>query len=157
MPKRLQASGSTSPPIRSSTSAYFVPTPGTNSVRRAAITRHWRELYVAAPVDDADDAPIVEGYIDLAFLEDDDLHPGLVIVDYKTDAVADDADRAVKARRYRLQGAAYAVAAQRATGLPVRRVLLCFLATDGATEVEVADLTGAMDEVASIARDLAGA
>ena len=129
----------------------------TDSVRRATITRHWRELYVAAPVDDADDAPVVEGYIDLAFLEDDDLHPGLVIVDYKTDAVADDADRAVKARRYRLQGAAYAVAAQRATGLPVRRVLLCFLATDGATEVEVDDLAGAMDEVASIARDLAGA
>ena len=82
---------------------------------------------------------------------------GLVVVDYKTDAVADDADRAVKARRYRLQGAAYAVAAQRASGLPVRRVLLCFLATDGATEVEVDDLAGAMDEVTSIARDLAGA
>ena len=53
--------------------------------------------------------------------------------------------------------AAYAVAAQRATGLPVRRWPGSRGGPDGATEVEVADLTGAMDEVASIARDLAGA
>ena len=112
---------------------------------------------MAAPVDDEPGAPVVEGYIDLAVLDDRGDSPGLVIVDYKTDAVADDADRAAKAERYRLQGAAYALAAERSTGLPVRRVVLCFLAADGATEVEVADLTEAMAEVRSAARELAGA
>ena len=61
----------------------------TNSVRRAAITRHWRELYVAAPVNEDSDAPVIEGYIDLAVLESGSDGPGLIIVDYKTDAVAD--------------------------------------------------------------------
>ena len=129
---------------------------GAEVVRLAAGSRHWRELYVAAPVDDDPGAPVVEGYIDLAVLDDRGDTPGLVIVDYKTDAVADDAERASKADRYRLQGATYALAAERATGHPVRRVVLCFLAADGATEVEVADLAGAMNEVRAAARELAG-
>ena len=129
----------------------------TDAVRLAAESRHWRELYVAAPVDENPDAPVIEGYIDLAVLESGPDGPGLIIVDYKTDAVADHADRAAKVERYRLQGAAYAVAAERSTGLPVRRVVLCFLAVDGATEVEVTDLAGAMAEVRSAARELAGA
>ncbi|GIT45719.1 MAG: hypothetical protein Ct9H300mP12_03040 [Acidimicrobiales bacterium] len=126
-------------------------------VRLAAKSRHWRELYVAAPVNEDSDAPVIEGYIDLAVLESGSDGPGLIIVDYKTDAVADAADRAAKAERYRLQGAAYALAAERSTGLPVRRVVLCFLAADGATELEVTDLTEAMAEVRSAARELAGA
>ena len=129
---------------------------GAEVVRLAAGSRHWRELYVAAPVDDDPGAPVVEGYVDLAVLDDRGDTPGLVIVDYKTDAVADDAERASKADRYRLQGATYALAAERATGHPVRRVVLCFLAADGATEVEVADLAGAMNEVRAAARELAG-
>ena len=129
----------------------------TDVVRLAAKTRHWRELYVAAPVDGDPNAPVIEGYIDLAILDHGSDGPGLIIVDYKTDAVADDADREAKARRYRLQGAAYALAAERSTGLPVRQVVLCFLAADGATEVEVNDLTEAMVEVRSAARELAGA
>ena len=52
---------------------------------------------MAAPVDDEPGAPVVEGYIDLAVLDDRGDSPGLVIVDYKTDAVADDADRALDA------------------------------------------------------------
>ncbi|HAQ23879.1 MAG TPA: hypothetical protein DCR10_10045, partial [Acidimicrobiaceae bacterium] len=60
-------------------------------------------------------------------------------------------------RRYRLQGATYALAAQRATGLPIQRVVLCFLAAAGATEVNVDDLPEAMAEAASIARELTGA
>jgi len=128
-----------------------------DSVRAAADSRHWKELYVAAPVDDAEDAPVVEGYVDLAYLEDGPGGPGLVIVDYKTDAVADDDDRAAKVDRYRIQGATYALAAERATGRTVHRVVLCFLAADGATEVEVDDLPGAMVEVATAARELAGA
>jgi ATP-dependent helicase/nuclease subunit A len=125
-------------------------------VRLAAVGRHWRELYVAAPVDDDPDAPVIEGYIDLAVLDDGPEGPGLVIVDYKTDAVADADALAAKAARYRLQGATYALAAERSTGLPVRRVVLCFLATDGTTEVDVTDLAGAMVEVRTTARELAG-
>ena len=131
-----------------------------DSVRGAASARHWRELYVAAPVNDWPGAPVVEGYVDLAYLEVGSSAgpdgPGLVIVDYKTDAVADDAERQAKADRYRLQGATYALAAERATGLPVRRVILCFLAADGATEVEVDELPAAMAEVAAVARELSG-
>ena len=125
-------------------------------VRLAAEVRHWRELYVAAPVDDDPDAPVIEGYIDLAVLDDGPEGPGLVIVDYKTDAVADADALAAKAQRYRLQGATYALAAERSTGLPVRRVVLCFLATDGTTEVDVTNLAGAMLEVRATARELAG-
>ena len=111
---------------------------------------------MAAPIDDGPRAPVVEGYVDLAFLEEGDDGPELVIVDYKTYAVADDAERATKADRYRLQGATYALAANRATGLPIRRVVLCFLAADGATEVVIDDLPSAMAEVVDVARDLSG-
>ena len=69
-------------------------------VRLAAKSRHWRELYVAAPVNEDSDAPVIEGYIDLAVLES---------------------------------------------------------GSDGATELEVTDLTEAMAEVRSAARELAGA
>ena len=45
-----------------------------------------------------------EVVIDLAYLDRGHEEPELVIVDYKTDAVVDDADRIAKASRYRLQG-----------------------------------------------------
>src|SRR5262249_11319473 len=49
------------------------------TVARAAARPHWRETYVAVPFDGI----TLEGYVDLVFRDDD----GLVIVDYKTDAV----------------------------------------------------------------------
>src|SRR5690606_36982120 len=49
---------------------------GSDLVREAARSRHWRETYVAVP---ADDGRVLEGYIDLLFERDD----GLVVVDYK--------------------------------------------------------------------------
>jgi hypothetical protein len=123
-------------------------------VRAAAGARHWRELYVAAPLVDDPGSPVVEGFIDLAYLDDGPDEPGLVIVDYKTDAVVDDADRLAKASRYRLQGATYALAAERATGLTVKRVVFCFLSADGAVELDIEDLPSAMSDVADVVRDM---
>ncbi|MDG2428981.1 MAG: UvrD-helicase domain-containing protein [Acidimicrobiales bacterium] len=125
-------------------------------VQRAANSRHWRELYVAAPLFDDPAAPVVEGFIDLAFLDERSPEPGLVIVDYKTDAVIDTTDRLSKVERYRLQGATYALAAQTCTGLPVHQVVFCFLAEEGAVELEIEDLAAAMAEVALVAHEITG-
>src|SRR5262249_46066445 len=48
-------------------------------VQRASTRPFWRETYVAVPLDDI----TLEGYVDLVYRDDD----GLVVVDYKTDAV----------------------------------------------------------------------
>ena len=80
--------------------------------------RFWREVPVAAPLGDG----VVEGFIDLLYEKDG----GLVVVDYKTDAI-DAPETAETVQRYRLQGGAYALAAQRATGKPVREVVFLFL------------------------------
>ncbi len=96
------------------------------TVQRAAARDHWRETYVAVPFDGI----TLEGYVDLVYRDDD----GLVVVDYKTDAV--DADtRAERVAQYRIQASAYALAIAEATGEPVVRGVLCFLEPDGATEV----------------------
>jgi ATP-dependent exoDNAse (exonuclease V) beta subunit len=88
-------------------------------VRRAVAARRlWREVPVAAPLDGC----IIEGFIDLLFEEPD----GLVVVDYKTDAIdAGETEDAVD--RYRIQGGVYALALERATGRPVKEVVFLFL------------------------------
>ena len=89
----------------------------------------------------------LEGYVDLVFRDDD----GLVVVDYKTDAV-DDQTRADRTTHYRIQAAAYALAVAEATGEPVVRGVLCFLDPAGAIEVEFAgaDLEAAVAEVRAL-------
>ncbi|MDQ1449423.1 MAG: CRISPR-associated exonuclease Cas4, partial [Actinomycetota bacterium] len=79
---------------------------------------------------------------------DDD---GLVVVDYKTDAV-DTETRSERVTGYRIQAAAYALAVADATGEPVVRGVLCFLDPSGATEVEFAgdDLDAAVAEVRAL-------
>ena len=67
-----------------------------------AATRRWKELYVGAPVGDV----VVEGYIDLVFEHGD----GMVIVDYKTDAIAAATGGDPLVERYGPQLASYAVA-----------------------------------------------
>lgn len=87
-------------------------------VRRATACRFWREAPVAVPVGDG----VLEGFIDLMFEE----NGGLVLVDYKTDAVdSSNIDEALS--RYRIQGGAYAMAVQRTTGMPVTEVVFLFL------------------------------
>jgi ATP-dependent helicase/nuclease subunit A len=86
----------------------------------------------------------VEGVVDLCFESED----GTVIVDYKTDVVADKAHAVERAVRYRLQAAAYALALGEITGRRVARVVLLFLAPpDGAIEVPMIDLDVAITEV----------
>ncbi|HEV7526975.1 MAG TPA: UvrD-helicase domain-containing protein [Acidimicrobiia bacterium] len=112
-------------------------------VARAAARPHWRETYVAVPFEGI----TLEGYVDLVYRDDD----GLVVVDYKTDAV--DADtRAERIAHYRVQAAAYALAVAEATGEPVVRGVLCFLEPQGATEFEFAgaELEAAVGEVRAL-------
>ncbi|MGI9603570.1 MAG: UvrD-helicase domain-containing protein [Acidimicrobiales bacterium] len=109
------------------------------SVAAAVDHPAWKELYVATGVGDR----VLEGYIDLLVEHDD----GLVVVDYKTDAVSGAADIERAVRRYRWQAAAYAVAVEKTTARPVRECRFVFCGPDGATEHVVADLGEAMAEV----------
>ena len=100
-------------------------------VRRATKSRYWREAPVAIPVADG----VLEGFIDLMFEE----HGGLVLVDYKTDSVDEEGVDAAMAR-YRMQGGAYALAVQRATGRTVTEVVFLFLQpdrTESLTDIDV--------------------
>jgi ATP-dependent exoDNAse (exonuclease V) beta subunit len=110
----------------------------TRTVQEAVAHGFHREMYVATPVDDT----TLEGYVDLVYRRPD----GLVVVDYKTDAWSDAADLDAKVARYRLQGAAYAVALEQATGEPVAECVFVFLGGRGAEEVPVSDQPGAMRE-----------
>jgi ATP-dependent helicase/nuclease subunit A len=105
-------------------------------VRRAASRPHWKEPYVGTVVPFAevtqlvtaldlhtgDDQTVLEGFVDLLYRDND----GLVIVDYKTDAVPAGAI-ASRVSLYRPQLAAYARAVEDATGEPVARTVLLFL------------------------------
>ncbi len=113
-------------------------------VREAVSSRYWREMYVAAPL--SDDL-VIEGYIDLLYRTPD----GLVVVDYKTDAVPDDETLLAKLSRYRLQGATYALAVEEATAETVARVVFVFLDEESAIERDVVNLRAAIDEVRATA------
>ena len=117
-------------------------------VASCAQHRHWKELFVATPVGSV----TLEGYVDLLV----ETPEGLVVVDYKTDSVAD--ERAVEAKlaHYRLQGAAYAVAVQNATGRPVVDVQFVFCKPGGPIVAAIADLEGAREEVLAAAHPTVG-
>ena len=110
------------------------------SVRAAAASAHWRELYACIP---AGDGRLLEGYVDLLYRAPD----GLVVVDYKTAATAHPAQLDRRLAGYRMQGASYAVAVGAATGEPVARVVFVFLTPEGAVERELPELEAAMAEV----------
>jgi len=95
--------------------------------------RHWKELYAGATVE----GTLIEGFIDLLYETPD----GLVIVDYKTDSVRDEAAIDQAMERYRLQGAAYAMVLEEALGRPVARCVFVFC--EPRTEREVTDLEAA--------------
>ncbi|HKY16607.1 MAG TPA: UvrD-helicase domain-containing protein [Microthrixaceae bacterium] len=116
----------------------------TAAVVRDLVSRtHWREMYVAAPVGDT----VVEGYVDLVA---DDRSGGLVVLDYKTDAVRTGDDVAARTERYRLQAATYALALESITGRPVTDALFLFLTARGAVESHVADLEAAKTDVRKV-------
>ena len=109
-------------------------------VQRATASRFWREAPVAVPIGDG----VLEGFIDLMFEEEG----SLVLVDYKTDAV-DQNDLDDVMTRYRMQGGAYALAVQGATGRPVKEVAFLFLHL-GRTEslTDIASLTAEAEAAA---------
>ena len=97
----------------------------TDTVRAAAASPGcWREVFVARPFD----GTTLEGYVDLLYRSPE----GLVVVDYKTDQLAGEAQLDERADRYRLQLAAYALAVQRVTGEAVARAMLVFCSARGA-------------------------
>lgn len=108
--------------------------------------RYWREVYVAAPVEGV----TIEGFIDLLY----ETEAGLVVVDYKTDVVPGEAELDAAMARYRLQGAAYAVALQEALGKPVSSCRFVFVRAAGARERAVEDLQEAIDNVRTQARQV---
>jgi len=120
----------------------------TDVAREAAASQHWRELFVAAPFGER----LVEGYVDLVYRSPD----GLVVVDWKTDAIGGAGAAAAKLARYRLQGAAYAAALEAVTGERVARMVFVFLDRAGAVEHDLPDLRAAVDEAAATAAGLSG-
>ena len=113
-------------------------------VRRAvASQRIWREVPVAAPVGDGS----LHGFIDLLFEEEN----GLVVVDYKTDAVTD-AQFPEVTQRYRLQGGAYAHAIAQITGKPVKEMVFLYLQPE--REEPLSDLAAAMVDAREQAQSL---
>jgi ATP-dependent helicase/nuclease subunit A len=89
-------------------------------VKQAVATgRYHREVFVSTPLE----GTLFEGFVDLLF-EDAD---GMTVVDYKTDALEAGKELTQGKERYAMQVGAYAMAVQRATGKPVRRVVLVFL------------------------------
>ena len=113
---------------------------GAPCVREAvAGERYWRELYVAAPVDGV----TLEGFVDLLYEGPE----GLVVVDYKTDIVPGERELAAAMARYRLQGAAYALAVQEALHRPVARCVFVFAQARATLEREIDDLAAAVADV----------
>ena len=98
--------------------------------------RLYREIYAATPVGDS----VLEGFVDLCFVENGEL----VIVDFKTDAVAK-TDAASISGKYRTQVGAYSLALARSTGLPVKEAVLLFLQRDPMSEV-FTDIESLMEE-----------
>ena len=114
-----------------------------HTVTAAARGRFWQEVFVSAPLPDG---LVLEGFIDLLY---ETPEGRLVVVDFKTDAIADSGTVEQKNAHYRLQGATYAWCAQQATGKSVEKIVFLYLSREDATEgvIEGADLAEALDEV----------
>jgi ATP-dependent helicase/nuclease subunit A len=101
--------------------------------------RLWREVPVVATVR----GRVLEGYIDLLH---EDATGDLTVVDWKTDRGRTDAEVDAALGRYRLQGGAYALAVEQATGRKVSSVRFVFCRAGGAPAVEreIDDLASAV-------------
>jgi ATP-dependent helicase/nuclease subunit A len=90
------------------------------SVRRAVASgSYWREVPIGVALNNT----ILEGYVDLVFAG---AH-GIEVVDYKTDSVSS-AQMAERMNQYSLQGDAYRLALESATGSEVEQVTFVFAA-----------------------------
>ena len=95
--------------------------------------RRWTEISVAAPVQTSRGPVVIEGIIDLLY---EDTAGQLVILDYKSDAVGNDADVDSKMAHYQYQGAAYAVAVETATRMPVKAVRFLFMRAGAVRQID---------------------
>ncbi len=110
------------------------------AVREAvASARHWRELFAARQVGEH----LLEGFVDLLYERVD----GFVVVDYKTDAVRNDAEVDAAVERYRLQLAAYALLVEGAVQCPVVECRFVFANEHGLWERSLGDLDAAKREL----------
>ena len=98
----------------------------------------WRELPVGMPTGGG----TIEGFVDLCI----DGPDGLIIVDYKTDRIAD-ADLDGFASAYRLQLAAYALMLETVSARPVADARLLLLRPEAAIELAVVELEKAVSDV----------
>ena len=106
--------------------------------------RLWPEIPVAASIDTPRGPIVIEGIIDLLYQDDDGQ---LVILDYKSDRVEDNAAADSKLDHYRMQGVAYAAAVERATGNTVKAVQFLFVQLqDGLREID--NLRDSIDGIA---------
>ncbi len=110
--------------------------------RAVASGGYHREVFVSARIEDT----LLEGFIDLLF-EDDG---GMVIADYKTDALDGSEDRQSALERHGLQAGLYALAVEQVTGRPVREVVLVFVHSREETRfTDIAALTARARERAA--------
>ena len=117
------------------------------TVRRAVGSgRYWREVPVAISAGGGS----LQGFIDLLFEEDGEL----VVVDYKTDDAREEAEDAIG--RYRIQGAAYALALQRATGKKIKEVIFLFPRPEPAIEAPLTNLDALIAEAEALALERLG-
>ena len=117
------------------------------TVRRAVGSGlYWREVPVAIPAGGGS----LQGFIDLLFEEDGEL----VVVDYKTDDVREEAEGAID--RYRIQGAAYALALQQATGKKVKEVIFLFPRPEPVIEAPLTNLDELIVEAEALALERLG-
>ena len=106
--------------------------------------RLWPEIPVAASIDTPRGPVVIEGIIDLLYQDDDGQ---LVILDYKSDWVEDNAAADAKLEHYRMQGVAYAAAVESATGNRVKAVQFLFVQLQDGIR-EIANLRDLIDGMA---------
>ena len=90
--------------------------------------------------------------VDLGMTFSGNEYPGvdLVFVEPYTDAVRSPADVDAAVTRYRLQGAAYALAVEHTVGKPVTEVRFVFTSGGAAVERAITDLRGAIADVMAV-------
>jgi ATP-dependent helicase/nuclease subunit A len=93
-----------------------------DTVKRAVASGNYhREVFISTCVE----GRLLEGIMDIIFEEED----GLVIADYKTDAIDNEEELLKRKEIYEQQAGLYALMAQQATGRKIRGVVMLFLRT----------------------------
>ena len=122
-------------------------------VQEALRNPHWKEVYVAAPIDTSHGRVIVDGYIDLLYKTPDN---ELIIVDYKTDSFSSEEGLNKLVNKYGIQTAAYALALQNSIHYRVKKSILLFINHQPIVPVEIPDLAELTSKVVKLIDELNG-